>query len=51
MLYSQKVFGQTVNNKCLASEASTYEDQQNCCEVRNWDDDDDDYYYNIITTF
>jgi hypothetical protein len=39
--YNQKVFGRTVNNKCLVSEASTYKDQQNC-EVRNLDDDDDD---------
>jgi len=49
MLYSWKVFGRTVNNKCLVSEASTYEDQQNCCEVRNLDDDGDDNY--IIITF
>jgi len=48
MLYSPKVFGQTVNNKCLVIEASTYEDQQNCCEVNYGDDGDDNY---IIITF
>lgn len=36
-------------NKCLSSEASTYEDQQNCCEVKNLDDYGDDNY--IIMTF
>ena len=53
MVYSQKVFGWIVNNKCLVSEPSTYsyEDQQNCGEVRNLDDDDGDDNYIIIITF
>ena len=35
MLYSQKVFGRTMNKNCLVSENS--KNQLNCCEVRNVD--------------
>ena len=37
MLYSQKVFGRTVNEKCLVSEIHTHLNQLNLCEVRNVD--------------
>lgn len=37
MLYRQKVFGRTVNEKCLVSEIHTHLNQLNLCEVRNVD--------------
>jgi hypothetical protein len=41
ILYSYKLFGRTVNKKCLVSETVQYEYQLNCCEVRKVDDDYD----------
>jgi hypothetical protein len=42
MLYTQKVFGRTVNKKYLVSETRTrFESQLNYCEVRKVDNGDD----------
>lgn len=42
MLCSQKIFDRTVNKECLVIEPLLFENQLNCCEVRELDDDHDD---------